>query len=117
MVDPKLEGFQTLIDEMGLEQEMVIDLAESFIDRGSEYITDLKFATRENDLDAMDRISHTMKGMVGNLRFSDLFMHIEQFRNHIKSEANHSWEGDLEKMEESFNIIRDTLKATWLNQP
>ena len=114
--DPNLEGFRSLIEQLGLDQDMVADLATSFIDRGVEYLEELKDAIRENDRDAMDRISHSMKGMVGNMQFIELFELNELFREQLNSGPDHSFDENLQKMEEVFQGIRNALEATWLKQ-
>ena len=118
--NPVLNGFHELIEEMsemgeGINSEFILDLAGSFVERGRVYVLDIKKAAATCDVAAMDKHSHAMKGMAGNLRFMDLVAINEEIRDKVKSGNLAGISVDIETLEGKFDEVCHALRDRWLN--
>ena len=108
-----LEGFQALIAEMNMNRSMIDELTLSFISRGEEYLEHLGGALDDWDVPGLDRISHSMKGMSGNLRFSEMTALCERL-NLAASDGNRESGTEIYKeLENEYNRIRAAIKGRW----
>ena len=108
-----LEGFESLIAEMDMDRSMIDELTLSYISRGEEYLEHLGHALNDWDEPGLDRISHAMKGMSGNLRFFEMTGICERFHQAAKEGNRVSGEKIFKELEGEYRRVRSAIKAKW----
>jgi len=111
-----LDGFTAMIEEMGMDAEMTVDLCRSFIERGERYLLEAMSAAGPRDNERLDRIAHAFKGMAGNMRLRRMAELSEALRRAAKEQT-----GDVialtRNMQVEFGALRELLQAQWLKHP
>ncbi len=59
---------QDLLELVGDDMELVVELAELFLDTYPEELAAIDAAVVENDVKKLERAAHSLKGSLGNLR-------------------------------------------------
>lgn len=112
-VDGVLAGFLSLISEMDMDRSMIDDLTLSFISRGEECLEQLGHALDDWDEPGLGRISHTMKGMSGNLRFFEVTELCERFNQAAKDGNRVSGTRLFKELGSEYHRVRSAIKARW----
>ena len=112
-VEGILQGFLSLIAEMKMDRSMIDELTLSFISRGEEYLEQLGAALNDWDAPELDRISHTMKGMSGNLRFAEMTALCERFTLAAKDGNRERGRDIYRELESEYHRVRAGINAKW----
>ena len=111
--DGILKGFLSLIAETDMDRAMIDELTLSFIARGEEYLAHLGDALHAWDKTDLDRISHTMKGMSGNLRFSEISALCERLNLAAKGGNQERGREIYRELEDEFHRVHAAIKTRW----
>jgi len=109
----QIEGMLALIEEMGMEETLVLDLVRSFLDRSPVYLEEMETALEAGTPERVDRAAHTMKGMCGNLRFARLVELCERLRMAVRlGDAPGSASG-MAALRAEYEAVSAVVQARW----
>ncbi len=112
-----LMGMIAFLDEMGMEDDLAMKLAQSFLERGPEYIEELRAKLGQEDYDGMDAPAHAMKGMSGNLRFHALTQLSDQIRTLAKTNEPAGLQELVNQLRAEYAKVENALREHWPGLP
>lgn len=116
-VSHPLAGMMAFLEEMGMGDNLARQLAESFVERGPEYIGDLDAKLSQKDYEGMDAPAHAMKGMSGNLRFHDLTQLSERIRILLQRNDTSSLQELVDQLKAEYAKVETALREHWPGLP
>ncbi len=99
-------GLETVLDDSQLYRQLLVKFREGQSDSESE----LRHAQANNDLETMEKIAHTLKGVAGNLGMKDLYHAALELNAACKAHSD-DVEIRLQKTIEKLQIVLDGLTA------
>jgi HPt (histidine-containing phosphotransfer) domain-containing protein len=111
--EASLAGFDAMIRELEMDAATVIDLCQSFLARGAQYLQDLRAAADPRDDATLDRIAHGLKGMAGNLRFRRMTELSDRLRQAAKARSDDP-APLIQDLSTEFEALRTMLEERWL---
>ena len=97
--------FQTLADDLSLDYEDFIELAELFVSTASSDINKLEEAYSKKDSNGMSEASHSLKGASANLGFTEIATVANYIEQNTTKETDNIEKKikELKKMVETIN--------------
>lgn len=108
-----LQGMIDFLEEMGMGDDLAIKLAQSFLERGPEYVEEIRAKHSQEDYDGMDAPAHAMKGMSGNLRFHALTELSDQIRTMSKSTERSGLQELVNQLRDEYTKVEIALREHW----
>ncbi len=108
-LDSPLVEFEAMVKELEMDAATAADLCQSFVQRGDQYLKELRAAAQPRDDVALDRAAHGFKGMAGNLRFRRVTDLADRLRRAAKAH-----DGDppalIRELGTEFDVVRKALE-------
>jgi HPt (histidine-containing phosphotransfer) domain-containing protein len=102
-----------MIRELEMDAATVIDLCQSFLERGEQYLRDLRAAAEPRDDATLDRVAHGFKGMAGNLRFRRMTELSDRLRKAAQARSDDP-APLIRDLAAEFDALRKVLEERWL---
>lgn len=106
--------FSKLAFNLGLEDDEFMELAELFIETGSNDLEKLKLSIAKGDVTAVIESSHSIKGASGNLGFTDIYEISKKIEHNARSNSLDEAEAEAllieEKLENLTTKVRKFIK-------
>lgn len=106
---------QDLLDLVGDDMELVVELAELFLETYPDELADIDAAIAERDAGKLERAAHSLKGSLGNLRAhrsADAAFVVEQAARNGRTEGIDSFVADLKR---ELGDLRKALEGVMMN--
>ena len=111
---PKLEGIDTEegVKRMGGKANLYLKISKKFIESNSDSISQIKSCILENDFEQAIRLTHTLKGLAGNLGADKLMSSAQQLESELKQKTDKktSFDNYLEDLENQLNFVTHQLQ-------
>ena len=104
-----LEGFNELAEELGMDEEIKVDLLQSFVERCRGFLEILETTVDGQEADMFERTTHSLKGLAGNMRFVKLGGLNENFTQAVQAGDKEQATLFLREMWEEFQQIKEAI--------
>jgi two-component system, sensor histidine kinase and response regulator len=122
--DPDLAGAHSealvrarLADIAGDDREFIAELIGAFILGGEETLLELRAAIHRNDLGALGRAAHKLKGASANLHIETLAAHMLDMETRAKAGENRDWNADLASAAKELARVSESLRQELPEDP
>ena len=106
--------FKELADNLGLEEEDILELVELFVETCSTDVPQLEKAIEQNNIQAVVELSHSLKGASGNLGFMNIFELAGGIETRAREEVIDGAQATVQAIKEAVSQISDRYKRAKL---
>jgi len=100
---------QKALKELGIPEELYLELVRGFIKQSDTAIQDLEKAFQGRDFPGVARAAHFIKGGAGNLRIDEIYVTAKELDSVAKSSQD---VGTIEKQAASLKNAMEELKKS-----
>jgi histidine phosphotransfer protein HptB len=98
-----------LAEEIGLERTEIIEIVELFIETTSGDLDTLEHAIQRKDFQTVKDVSHSIKGVSANFRFTDIHETAKGIEMKARENRLEGTKEDLRLIREKVNQIKESL--------
>ena len=101
---------KALADNLGLEEDEYLELAELLVDTGMVDLSDMESAVQAGDSDAAAKAAHSIKGASGNLGIMDIYELAKAVETELRNNNLAGIDSQLKEIREKLESLEQLVK-------
>jgi len=102
---------KALADNLGLEEDEYLELADLLVDTGMVDLSNMESAVKAGDSDAAAKAAHSIKGASGNLGIMDIYELARSVEAELRNNNLAGIEGQLGEIRDKLETLSKLVKG------
>jgi len=102
---------KALADNLGLEEDEYLELADLLVDTGMVDLANMESAVKAGDPDAAAKAAHSIKGASGNLGIMDIYELSKAIEAELRNNNLESIQGQLKEIRDKLETLAKLVKG------